>query len=459
MRCKIIYIFLLYAHTIFGGEGMESVWAEASMPRFAALERDIRTDVLIIGGGIAGILAAHALHCRGVDCVIAEAMTICGGVTQNTTAKITAQHGFLYDKLIRTIGIDKAGLYLRANTEALERYSALSASIACDFEEKDAFAYSLHDAYTVERELRALERLGYPAKADDCTALPFAVAGAVRFPKQAQFHPLRFLREIAKHLHIYEHTEITELADGIARTTGGTICAQKIILTTHFPILNKHGSYFLKLYQQRAYVTAIRGGADVGGMYIDGDGGLSFRNSEDLLLIGSGSRRTGLQSSGWQKAKECAARYYPTAKIAYQWATQDCMSLDGVPYVGQYSARTPNLYVATGFNKWGMTSAMAAAELLADLICGKENEYASVFSPSRSILHPTLAVNAFGAAVNLLRPTVPRCPHLGCALRWNAREHSWDCPCHGSRFDTAGKLLNNPATGNLKKKPPRRKNH
>lgn len=429
------------------------------MPRFAALRGDTRADVLIVGGGIAGLLTAYFLGSRGVNCVIAEAQTICGGVTQNTTAKITSQHGFLYDKLIRTHGAEAAKLYLQANQAALARYHELCASISCDFEQKDAFAYSLDDPRKVERELRALEQLGYPARFSDCAALPFAIAGAVCFPGQAQFHPLRFLCEIAKDLHIYEHTEVTELQDGIARTPHGTIRAEAIIITTHFPMLNKHGSYFLKLYQQRAYVTALRGGADVGGMYIDGDGGLSFRNCGDLLLIGSGSSRTGKQSNGWQDAEDAAARYYPTAQIAYRWATQDCMTLDGIPYVGRYSARTPNLYVATGFNKWGMTSAMAAAELLADLVCGKENEYAAVFSPSRSILHPQLAVNAFDAVSGLLRPTAPRCPHLGCALVWNPREHSWDCPCHGSRFDADGRLLNNPATGDLKKKPPQRKKH
>ena len=181
---------------------MESVWAEVSMPRFAALDGDMRTDVLIVGGGIAGILTAYSLKGRGVDCVIAEAGTVCGGVTQNTTAKITAQHGFLYDKLIRTHGAETAGLYLRANEEALARYRKLCASIPCEFAQKDAFAYSLTDRGTVERELRALEKLHYPATFADCAALPFAVAGAVRFPKQAQFHPLRFLKEIAKDLTI-----------------------------------------------------------------------------------------------------------------------------------------------------------------------------------------------------------------------------------------------------------------
>ena len=438
---------------------MKSVWSKDTMPHFAPLAEDIRTDVLIIGGGIAGILAAFTLQSRGVDCVIAEAGSLCGGVTQNTTAKITSQHGFIYDKLIRSFGAETARLYLRANEDALAEYRRLCQTISCDFEEKDAFAYSLDDPRKVERELQALEKLDFPAKFTEHTALPFAVSGAICFPKQAQFHPLRFLAQIAKDLHIYENTEVTELRDGLARTPHGNIRAEKIIIATHFPFLNRHGSYFLKLYQQRAYVAAVEGCPNVGGMYIDGDGGLSFRNYDDYLLIGCGSHRTGKKSRGWRDAEDTVARYYPNAKIAYRWATQDCMTLDGIPYVGKYSARTENLYVATGFNKWGMTSAMVAATLLADLICGRKNAYAAVFSPSRSILQPQLAVNAMGAVINLLRPTVPRCPHLGCALRWNAREHSWDCPCHGSRFDKDGKLLNNPATGHLKKKPPYSKKH
>ena len=128
------------------------------------------------------------------------------------------------------------------------------------------------------------------------------------------------------------------------------------------------------------------------------------------------------------------------------------MSLDGVPYIGRYSARTPNLYVATGFNKWGMTSAMVSALILRDLVRGRENPYAEVFSPSRSILRPQLLINAGESTLHLVKPTRPRCPHLGCALTWNAQEHSWDCPCHGSRFGADGRLLNNPATGGLRRR-------
>ena len=132
------------------------------------------------------------------------------------------------------------------------------------------------------------------------------------------------------------------------------------------------------------------------------------------------------------------------------------MTLDGIPYIGKYSSHTDKLFTATGFNKWGMTSSMIAAEILTDMILEKDNEYAKIFSPSRTVLRPQLLINGFNAAVNLLKPSANRCPHMGCALKWNEEEQSWDCPCHGSRFKKNGKLLNNPATGNLKTKKRRR---
>ena len=178
--------------------------------------------------------------------------------------------------------------------------------------------------------------------------------------------------------------------------------------------------------------------------------GLSFRNYENLLLIGGDAHRTGKQGGSWQELRAFARQHYPQAEEQYCWATQDCMSLDGVPYIGPYSASTKDLYVAAGFNKWGMTTSMVSAIILSDLVQGKENPYQEVFSPSRSILHPQLAVNGFEAVVNLLTPTAKRCPHLGCALKWNPMEHTWDCSCYGSRFTENGKLIDNPATGDLK---------
>lgn len=431
---------------------MESLWEQTSrLPGFPAQNGDLNTDVLIIGGGLAGILCAWQLHRAGVPYVLTEAGTICSGITKNTTAKITSQHGLIYDKLISTFGIGQAKQYLAANEAALQVYRELCREIDCGFAEKAACTYALDDRRKIERELDALHKLDFPAEFADELPLPFPVAGAVLFPHQAQFHPLKFVSGIAKNLHIYEHTRVRELIGTTAVTDHGRIRAWKIIVTTHFPFLNKHGSYFLKLYQQRSYVIALNNAPDVDGMYLDeAQNGLSFRNYDNLLLIGGGGHRTGKKGGGWRQLWEFARRQIPQAEEQYRWATQDCMSLDGVPYIGPYSASTKDLYVATGFNKWGMTTSMVSAMILCDLVQGRKNQYAEIFSPSRSILHPQLAVNGFETITSLLTPTAKRCPHLGCALKWNPLEHTWDCSCHGSRFTKDGKLIDNPATGDLK---------
>ena len=243
---------------------------------------------------------------------------------------------------------------------------------------------------------------------------------------------------------------VRELKGTTAITDRGRIKADKIIVCTHFPFINKHGSYFMKLYQDRSYVIALENAPKPDGMYVDeNDKGVSLRDCGDLLLLGGGGHRTGRRGGAWRELEDFAARNYPDAKVKYRWAAQDCMSLDSVPYIGRYSARTPDIYVATGFNKWGMTSSMVSAMLLTDMLKGRENPYAPVFSPSRTMLHPQLAANALEAAVNLLTPTAKRCPHMGCALKWNSEEHTWDCPCHGSRFTESGRLIDNPATGDI----------
>ena len=430
---------------------MASLWEQTwERPDFTPLEGDVHTDVLIIGGGMAGVLCACLLHRAGVPYVLVEAQTLCSGITKNTTAKLTSQHGLIYDQLIRRFGVERARQYLHANEAALRNYRELCRGVDCDFEEKAAYVYSLDDRRKIQRELDALERLGFHGDFATQLPLPFPVAGAVKFPNQAQFHPLKFVSAISKGLHIYEHTTVRELVGTTAITDRGRIRAEKIIVATHFPFLNKHGSYFLKLYQHRSYVIALERAPDVDGMYVDeSQTGLSFRNYGDLLLVGGGDHRTGKHGGTWRELRAFAEGHYPNAVERYHWATQDCMSLDGVPYIGPYSASTDGLYVATGFNKWGMTSSMAAAMILCDLVQGKESPYGDVFSPSRSILRPQLAVNGFEAMVGLLTPTAKRCPHIGCALKWNPQERTWDCPCHGSRFTEGGKLIDNPATRDL----------
>lgn len=427
---------------------MESIWKRSvESENFLQLQNEIKTDVLIVGGGLAGILCAYMLKNAGIECVLVEADHICGGVTGYTTAKITLQHGIIYDKIIKKYGLESAKLYLSAQRDALSFYDKLCHNIDCDYKTEDAFVYSAYNTRDIVREAMAYEQIGL--KADFCNRvdLPLEIKGALRVKNQAQFNPLKFCFALAKDLTIYENTKVFEVFNGGAITNRGKIYAEKIIIATHFPFINKYGGYFLKMYQHRSYVLALKNANVPNGMYVDADiKGLSFREYNDLLLLGGGSHRTGKKGGSWQELRDFAKVNYPNSKEVACWATQDCITLDGIPYIGQYSPKTPNVYVATGFNKWGMTSSAVAAKILSDAILGKENEYAKIFLPTRSILHKQFVINAAETFVNLITPTKPRCPHLGCALKYNAPEHSWDCPCHGSRFTEKGELIENPAT-------------
>lgn len=428
-----------------------SLWSETiTLPEFPPLEKDVKTDVLIIGGGLCGILCAYQLQKRGIDYILVEAKKIASGITKNTTAKITSQHGVIYSNLIDSFGKEKAQMYLDINQKAVKSYESICREIDCAYEKKDAYTYSLNDRSMIEEEVKAVNSLGFNASFEKETELPFRVKGAIKFKNQAQFHPLKFIAEISKGLNIYEDTRVEEMTKEYAVTERDRIYAKKVIIATHFPFINKHGSYFLKLYQDRSYVSAYENTPLLNGMYVDADTkGMTFRSYDNLLLVGGGSHRTGKPTDGWKTIHKFKEKYYPDAQLKYEWAAQDCMSLDSIPYIGHYSKNTPDMYIATGFNKWGITSSMAASFIIADMIEGKNNDCSEIFSPSRSILKPQLFVNGFESAINLMTPTKRRCPHLGCALKWNKAEHSWDCPCHGSRFDKDGHLIDNPATSNL----------
>lgn len=450
-------IFLGKLHTLIPEViSMRSLWSDTvTFPTFEPLTQNIKTDVLIIGGGITGILCAHMLAQAHVDYALVEAKELCSGVTANTTAKITSQHGMIYHQMLKRFGTEKTRMYLDANETALQEYRTLFQNIDCHFETKDNFVYTLDNIQKLEQELESLNKIGFPAKYADNLPLPFPTAGAVKFAHQAQFHPLEFLAKISKGLRIYEHTKVQELkllssCKTVATTAHGNITAEQVIIATHFPFLNKHGMYFLKMYQHRSYVLALENAPFVDGMYVDEvEKGLSFRNYENLMLLGGGSHRTGKHGGNWAELSDFAKLHYPDSVEKYRWATQDCMPLDDIPYIGQYSKNTSNLFVATGFHKWGMTSAMVAATLLRDMVLEKDNPYTSVFNPSRTMIRPQLFVNAFESTTNLLSFTPKRCPHLGCALKWNPIERSWDCPCHGSRFTEEGEVIDNPATDDL----------
>ncbi|MBR6726323.1 MAG: FAD-binding oxidoreductase, partial [Clostridia bacterium] len=212
---------------------MESIWeTDAPRVRFDSLQGNKSTDVLIIGGGIAGILCAYKLRNAGVDCLPVEATEICGGITKNTTAKITLQHGLIYDKMIRRFGENKARLYVEAQKKACKEYARLCENIDCDYETRDSYVYSLNDRKKIEKEVTALNRIGVKAEFSDAKELPLKVAGAVCVKDQAQFHPLKFLYNIAKDLPIHEHTKVAELMPRKAVTNHGEITYKKLIIAT-----------------------------------------------------------------------------------------------------------------------------------------------------------------------------------------------------------------------------------
>ncbi|WP_434311489.1 FAD-dependent oxidoreductase [Hominifimenecus sp. rT4P-3] len=426
---------------------MNYLWDDIPEHRsYPTLKGTRKTDVLIIGGGMAGILCAYRLKEKGIDCLIAEGGQIGQGITRGTTAVLSAQHDKLYSDIKRQFGEAKARQYLDSNLRAVRRFQKLAEKYPCDWEEKPSYMYTLGKTDKLREEAKIVQKLGFPAEFVTDTPLPFPVSGAVRYPGMAQFHPLKFLYAMAEQLPIFEHTFIRKIQGTTAFADQGSIEAKKIIVATHFPILNRRGLYFMKLYQKRSFVVALEGAEDVKGTYVGtAEGSIYLRNYKDLLLVGGGDHRTGKKGGGFDAVHEFIHTHFPHAIERCAWAAQDCMSLDEIPYIGQYSPATPNLYVATGFNEWGMTSSMVASEVLADLICKGQSPYAPVYAPNRSMLRTQLFANMGETIVDYLFPTFRRCTHLGCGLKWNPYEHTWDCPCHGSRFSEQGGVMENPA--------------
>ncbi|MDO4545554.1 MAG: FAD-dependent oxidoreductase [Bacillota bacterium] len=440
---------------------MKRLWEETTaIPRFNGLSGDVETDVLIIGGGMAGILCAHMLQKEGIDYILTEGNRIGCGTTGGTTAVLTAQHGTLYTKIVKTFGEEKARLYLQANLAAVEKFKELSESIPCDWEEKPSYVYSLNNRKEQEIEAAIVRELGFPAQFMTDIDLPIQIAGAVRFPEMAQFDPLKFLAGIAKPLNIRENTYIRKIKDTTAYSDRGKITAKAIIVATHYPFINRTGGYPLKLYQKRSFVVALENAPTFAGTYADTvSGGMYLRNYRDMLILGGGDCRTGTagekqpapeRDTGFEAVRRFASEKFPDAIEAYAWAAQDCMSLDNIPYIGRYSKSWEDVYVATGFNEWGMSTSMAAASLLCDMVREKETPYEELFTPDRSMWSRQLLLNTKETAKSFFTPTGRRCSHLGCVLKRNEDENSWDCSCHGSRFDAEGKVLENPAMRNVR---------
>jgi len=476
---------------------MDSIWTRtASLPAFPPLMGEQQADVAVIGGGLAGLLTAARLRREGAEVTVVEADRIGGGQTAGTTAKLTAQHGLKYQQLAASLGTEAAAQYAKANLTAADRLTRLIRewSIDCDLQPCTSFLYAVGAPGPLEEEYQVCRALDMDVFLTRTTELPFP-AHALGLRNQARFHPLRLLAALTEGLTIYEHSRVLTVEEHTLRTDRGAVTAGKLIFACHYPFLNVPGYYFARQHQERSYVLALEGVPALEDVYLGiEEDGLSFRSWDKYLLLGGGGHRTGENRQGgkYELLRQAAHRYWPDCRVAAQWSAQDCMPMDGVPYIGVFSDSRPDWLVATGFQKWGMSSSAVAAEILTDLALGRTPPaWAQVFAPQR--FHVTASARQLaedlsqavrGLSRRLLTPgridaerlptghggvveldgekwgvyrdedgqihAVPvKCPHLGCQLEWNPDEKSWDCPCHGSRFDVDGRLLEGPAQTDL----------
>ena len=477
-----------------------SYWVESThQTDYPKISKDFDTDVLIIGGGITGILTAYMLSESSLNVSIVEADRMAMGVTANTTAKITSQHGLLYDYLLNSFGFDIAKGYLDSNEEAIGIIKDIikKESIDCDFISQDSYVYTC-DKSSVQRivdEESAVTSLGLKAEYITECPLPFPIEVAIKFPNQAQFHPRKYLLSLLpilerRNVNIFENSKVIDIKHIKDRyevyVNNNKVTAKYIVMSCHYPIKNFPGMYFIKMYQDASYAISVDVEGDVfDGMYISCDTPTtSFRNTiqnngKKLLIVGGSGHKTGDTSvdieSSYTNLENYIKSIYPKAKIKYRWMTEDCVSLDKIPYIGEFSKFLPNMYVATGYKKWGMTTSHVAAKIISDKILGKEISYENIYTATRlepiknskefgNILKQSaysLAVNKFSSPLisydeliykdkkGKMFAVIPYCKHLGCELSWNNLEKTWDCPCHGSRYDYTGKIITEPTTESL----------
>lgn len=430
-----------------------SIWVDTvELPSFETLESDLNVEVAIVGGGLAGILTAYQLMKAGKKVVLFEKNKIGMGITKNTTAYITSQQDILYQDRLKQDGFYNTKRYLEANQMAIDAYEQLSKAFSFDFERLPSYIYTVVDEKKIQKEVEVLQNLGIDAKLKKEIGLPFDLVFAVEFPNQAQMNPLKLIGCLAKELEIYENTTVEKVGGKYVIANGHKVQAEHIIITTHFPFMNRLGLYYAKMYQERSYVIAIQTDQKPRGLFTNLDEELFYiRSYQDYLIIGGNDQRNGTAKAHFNNLRTFVEKHYPQATITHEWANQDCITLDDKPYIGKYSGFRSNLYVATGFNLWGMTQSMISANLLTDLIMGRENKYEDLFNPNRNMIKKQLFVNLGIYVKHLFHSKKRTCTHLGSELIWNEDEKAWECPCHGSRFDEHGEVLDNPAIHHLKK--------
>lgn len=493
----------------------QSYWL-ASTPgtNYPILDKDTKVDIAIIGGGFVGISTAYMLSGEGFRIAIIEADHILQGTTGHTTAKVTSQHGLIYNKIKSKMSEEFAKQYADANESAIKTIEKIMKehNIECDYVPQSAYIFTLRNGYAdkIEEEVKVASSLGINASYLEEIPLPFKIKAAVRFDNQAQFHPRKYLLPLAEKVlergcQIYEQSRIVNIEEGenyiLITNKGKKVTAKKVIIASHYPCYNKPGMYFARLWPDRSYALGVRMKEKYpGGMYITAEEpGRSLRSQMtddgELVIIGGEHHKTG-QGEDTIKHYNALVDYsyenFTVEDIPYRWSTQDCMTLDDVPYVGHFTSDTPNMFIATGFGKWGMTNSTASSMILRDMIMEGRSPWQDVYNPSRQTIMASaksFIVENLNVAKELIKgKTTPvpdetniqtsegkvikaegqragayrdnqgtlhvvntTCTHMGCELMWNSAEKSWDCPCHGSRFSYEGDIVEGPAVSPLDK--------
>lgn len=407
---------------------MNSLWLSENSDNknYENLNKDISTDVCIIGAGIFGLTCGYYLSKSGFKVTIVDKSDICKKTTGHTTAKITSQHGLFYSYLIDTYGEQFAKDYLSANEEAIKNIKNIidTENIKCDFENQSNFVYTTDklEVVKIKKEVDCVNAIGFPANFVTKTGLPFEIAGGIQFKNQAQFNPIKYTNGLCDCItknngEIYTNTTVFDIksngTDFSMQTVGGTITSKYVILASHYPFINFPGMYFFKMYQSSSYVIGINTKKTLfNGMYITvSEPTYSFRtayyNGKKILLLGGMGHKTGTPTTYEQSygvLENYAKQLYPNYEVLFRWDTRDCITLDKIPYIGPFSNTTNNFYVGTGFNKWGMTTSNVAANIVCDMILGKQNKYAYIFDSTRvnPIKNRTEIKNMITESVNSL---------------------------------------------------------
>jgi glycine/D-amino acid oxidase-like deaminating enzyme/nitrite reductase/ring-hydroxylating ferredoxin subunit len=489
---------------------IEPFWREnIEIATFPKLENDLDVDVVIVGGGISGLTSAYVLVNMGLKVAVLEANKLVNGTTGHTTAKITAQHDLIYDEFIQHFGKSTARLYYEANMEALQfiQKTVEEHQIECDFKVQDAYLYSTTDEYAqkIRTEEEAYKKLGIDGGIVESIPFDIKVKNALVMKDQAQFHPVKYLAHLTQIIKekgglIFEHTVAVNVETGekpaVLTRDGNRVTAGFVLSCSHFPFYEGLGLYSARMYADRSYVVAVKAKTKYPeGMYLSVDQpSRSLRsasyNGEELMIVGGGGHKTGQENDTMKEYSalgDFSEQVFEVKDIVNRWSAQDLTTLDKIPYIGELTADQPNILVATGFRKWGMTNSTVAALLFKDIILKRKNQYRDLYSPSRFYAHPSLKnffltnvdvakhlikgkldipqknvddiPNGEGAVISInghrkgaykdedgkVYIVDTTCTHVGCEVAWNCGEKSWDCPCHGSRFSYTGEVLEGPA--------------